>query len=90
MLNSLSSSAFFIALQERSLDKGRMDKEENKEASVSISNNDTGTNDMEDDDNDDDDGKHTVVLGPQVPLKDHLELDKVTQLCPIRQLHVTI
>jgi len=31
-----------------------------------------------------------VVLGPQVPLKDHLELDKVTQLCPIRQLHVTI
>ncbi|PAN17695.1 hypothetical protein PAHAL_3G150400 [Panicum hallii] len=53
-----------------------MDKEESKEASVSISNNDTGTNDMEDDDYDDDDGKHTVLLGPQVPLKDHLELDK--------------
>jgi hypothetical protein len=26
-----------------------------------------------------------VLLGPQVPLKDHLELDKVTPLCPIRQ-----
>jgi Rho GDP-dissociation inhibitor len=55
-----------------------MDKEENKEASVSISNNDMDTNDLEDDDYDDDDGKHTVALGPQVPLKDHLELDKVT------------
>ncbi|KAF8726931.1 hypothetical protein HU200_019416 [Digitaria exilis] len=53
-----------------------MEKEENKEASVSISNNDTDTNDVENDDYDDDDGKHVVVLGPQVPLKDHLELDK--------------
>ncbi|KAJ1264423.1 hypothetical protein BS78_09G262100 [Paspalum vaginatum] len=53
-----------------------MDKEENKEASASISNNDTDTNDMEDDGYDDDDVKHAVALGPQVPLKDHLELDK--------------
>lgn len=60
-----------------------MDKEENKEASVSISNDDTDTNDFEDDDYDDDDGKHTVALGPQVPLKEHLELDKVTWLCLI-------
>ncbi|CAD6332572.1 unnamed protein product [Miscanthus lutarioriparius] len=55
---------------------GSMDKEENKEASVSISNNDTDTNGLDDDDYDDDDGKHTVMLGPQIPLKDHLELDK--------------
>ena len=60
-----------------------MDKEENKEASVSISNNDTDTNGLDDDDYDDDDGKHTVMLGPQIPLKDHLELDKVKRLCPI-------
>ncbi|CAN6327055.1 unnamed protein product [Urochloa humidicola] len=53
-----------------------MDKGENKEASVSISNNDMDTDDVEDDDYDDDDGKHTVALGPQVPLKDQLELDK--------------
>lgn len=65
-----------------------MEKEENKEASVSISNNDTDTNDVENDDYDDDDGKHAVVLGPQVPLKDHLELDKVTRLC--QSCHVTM
>lgn len=59
-----------------------MDKEENKETSVSISNNDTDTNGLDDDDYDDD-GKHTVMLGPQVPLKDQLELDKVKRLCPI-------
>ncbi|XP_062232363.1 rho GDP-dissociation inhibitor 1-like [Phragmites australis] len=52
-----------------------MDKEENTEASVSISNDDMDANDVEDN-YDDDDRKRTMVLGPQVPLKDHLELDK--------------
>uniref|UniRef100_A0A0A9DEQ7 Rho GDP-dissociation inhibitor 1 n=1 Tax=Arundo donax TaxID=35708 RepID=A0A0A9DEQ7_ARUDO len=52
-----------------------MDKEQNKEASVSINNDDADTN-VGEDDYDDEDGKRTMVLGPQVPLKEHLELDK--------------
>ncbi|KAL6841542.1 hypothetical protein ACP4OV_028685 [Aristida adscensionis] len=55
-----------------------MDREENNEASVSIStmagDEETDANDVDDDD--DGDEKPAVVLGPQVPLKDHLELDK--------------